>query len=211
VTVAFEVLDSRPEPYAASPTLALRLRITEADGRAVHAMALRCQIRIEPQSRTYDDKEGDRLYELFGARPQWSQSLHPFRWVEVATTVTAFRASTEIDLMIPCTYDFEVSAAKYLHALDDGEVPLALLFAGTVFPKAESGFAAEPVSWGADTSYRMPVRVWRDTMDLYFPNSGWLRLDRDTIDALTRFKAQHALPTWEQTIERLLKEAGGEL
>ena len=33
-------------------------------------------------------------------------------------------ASTEVDLPVTCTYDFEVAAAKYLHALDDGEIPL---------------------------------------------------------------------------------------
>ena len=47
-------------------------------------------------------------------------------------------------------------------------------------------------------------------MDLYFPNSGWLRLSRDSLDALQRFKANRALPTWDQAIERLLKEAGEE-
>jgi len=208
MTVSFEVLDGRAEPYAAAPSLLLRLRITEEDGRAVHAIALRCQIRIEPQTRAYDEAESERLYELFGERPQWSQSLHPFTWAHVGTTVTAFTGSTEIDLAVPCSYDFEVAASKYLHALDDGEIPLALLFSGTVFPHAEQGFSAVPVSWGADTTFRLPVQVYRDTMDLYFPNSGWLRVRRDTIDALARFKAEHAFPTWDQAIERLLKEAG---
>ena len=45
-------------------------------------------------------------------------------------------------------------------------------------------------------------------MDLYFPNTGWLRLRRDTLDALQRFKSDRALPTWDQTFEQLLKEAG---
>jgi hypothetical protein len=208
MTLAFDVLDARPEPYAAAPSLLLRLRITDADERAIHAVALRCQIRIEPQARTYDDAEGDRLYELFGERTQWGASLRAFTWTHIATTVTAFVGSTEIDLPVPCSYDFEVAASKYLHSLDNGEIPIALLFAGTVFPRGETGFAAEPVSWGADTSFRLPVRVWRDTMNLYFPNSGWLRVSTDTIDALTRFKAHHALPTWDHAIERLLKEAG---
>ena len=54
----------------------------------------------------------------------------------------------------------------------------------------------------------LPVPVWRDLMDLYFPNSGWIRLRRDTIDALSRYKADRALPTWEDAFELLLKEAG---
>ena len=70
--------------------------------------------------------------------------------------------------------------------------------------------AASPVAWHEEASYRLPVQVWRDVMDRYFPNSGWLRVSRDTIDALTRFKARRALPTWEEAFEQLLKEAGEE-
>jgi hypothetical protein len=68
----------------------------------------------------------------------------------------------------------------------------------------------QPVPGHEEAAYRLPVTVWRNTMDLYFPNSGWVRLDRDTIDALSRFKAKRALPTWDQTIAHLLKEAGEE-
>ena len=46
-----------------------------------------------------------------------------------------------------------------------------------------------PVAWHAEATFRLPVAVWRQMMDLYFPNSGWLMLSRDTLDALTRFKA----------------------
>ena len=48
-------------------------------------------------------------------------------------------------------------------------------------------------------------------MDLYFPNTGWLRLRRETLDALQRYKTERALLTWDETFERLLKEAGGRM
>jgi hypothetical protein len=54
----------------------------------------------------------------------------------------------------------------------------------------------------------MPVALWRDTMDTYFPNSGWVRLDRATLDALRRYRASRGLPTWDQAVGRLFKEAG---
>ena len=208
--LAFEVLDARPEPHAAVPTIMLRLRITETTGTTVHASALRCQIRIEPQRRRYSQEEEAALYELFGETPRWGDSLRPFLWTHLATTVTAFRGATEIDLPIECSYDFEVAAAKYLHALGDGEIPLLLLFSGTVFTKGDVGFAAEPVAWDQEASWRLPVAVWRETMDMYFPNSGWLRVSRETLDALQRFKSSLALPTWDLAIERLFKEAGEE-
>jgi hypothetical protein len=207
-TLAFEVVGARPEPHAAVPTIVFRLRVAETAGGTVHALALRCQIRIEPQRRRYGPEEEDRLYELFGETPRWGDSLRPFLWTHVSTTIAGFTGSAEIDLPVECTYDFEVAAAKYLHALTDGEIPLLLLFSGTVFTRGESGFAAEPVSWNLEASFRLPVAVWRETMDLYFPNSGWVRVSRDTLDALQRFKACEALPTWDQTFERLLKRAG---
>ena len=41
------------ERYSATPTLIFRLAITERSGARVHAIALRCQIRIEPHRRRY--------------------------------------------------------------------------------------------------------------------------------------------------------------
>jgi hypothetical protein len=207
-SLAFEVVGARPEPHAAVPTIIMRLRVSETAGGAVHALALRCQIRIEPQRRRYGADEEERLYELFGEAPQWGDSLRPFLWTHVSTTLPGFSASTEFDLAVECSYDFEVTAAKYLHALTGGEIPLLLLFSGTVFTRGTSGFSAEPVGWDQEASYRLPVSVWRALMDLYFPNCGWLRIGRDTLDALQRFKASRALPTWDQALDQLLKEAG---
>jgi hypothetical protein len=208
--LAFSVIGARPEPHAAVPTLMLRLGIEEADGRSVHALALRCQIRIEPQRRRYSADEETRLDELFGETPRWGESLRAFLWTHVSTTISGFEGSTEVDLPVACTYDFEVAGAKYLHALSDGEIPLLLLFSGTVFTRGAAGFAVQPVAWDGEASYRMPVSVWRGVMDLYFPNSGWMRVSRETLDALQRFKVARALPTWDLAFEQLLKQAGEE-
>jgi hypothetical protein len=209
-SLEFEVIDGIVEPYAAQPTLLLRLRITETTGTPVHAVALRCQLKIEPQRRRYDKDEEARLYELFGATPQWGESLRPFLWTHLGATVPGFTGTTEFDLPVPCTYDFEVAAAKYLHALGDGVVPIVLLFSGTVFSKGGAGFIAEPVAWHAEASFPLPVATWRGVMDRYFPDSGWVRVNRATLDRLQRFKADRALRGWDETFEQLLKEAGVE-
>ena len=203
----FEVLDAHTEPHAAVPTIAFSVRIDASDGQRVHAAALRCQIRIEPQRRRYSEQEEERLYELFGETPQWGNSLRPFAWTHVSTTLPGFDGATEFDLPVECTYDFEVAAAKYLHALGDGEIPLLLLFSGTVFTQGTTGFAAVPLSWSSEASYRLPVSVWRAAMDAYYPGSAFVRLGRDTLDDLQRFKAQRGLPTWDQAFAQLLKEA----
>jgi hypothetical protein len=206
--VSFAVVGSRVEAYAAVPTLVLRLRITAADHEPVHAIVLRCQIMIEPKRRHYDPDEEQRLTEQFGETPRWGETLRPFLWTNVATTIPGFAESTEVDLPITCTYDFEIAAAKFMHSLDDGEIPILLLFSGTVFGRSAVGLSTAPVSWSEEASYRLPVSLWRDMMDLYYPNSGWLRLRRETLDTLRRYKAERALLTWDETLEQLLKEAG---
>jgi Family of unknown function (DUF6084) len=206
--VSFEVVGARFEAYAAVPTLVLRLRITAADSEPVHAIALRSQIMIEPKRRHYDRDEEQRLTELFGETPRWGETLRPFLWTNVSLTVTGFTGSTEVDLPITCTYDFEIASAKYMHSLDDGEIPIVAMFSGTVFGRSTSGLNAVPVSWSEEAAFRVPVTLWRDMMNLYFPNTGWLRLQRETLDALQRYKSERALLTWDETFERLLKEAG---
>jgi hypothetical protein len=203
-----EIVDVRVEPYAAVPTLMWSLRLREATGVRVHTVALHTQVRIEPQRRRYDDLEQDRLLDLFGPPPQWGESLRPFLWTHMDAMVSGFDNETVVDLPMACTYDFEVAGSKFLHGLESGEVPLVFLFNGTVFTKGETGFAAELVPWNLESQYRLPVALWRETMDAYFPGGGWLRLDRGTIDRLQRYRAEQALPTWEQAIAALLKAAG---
>lgn len=206
--LSIDVVDVRMEPYAAVPTIVWSLRLREATGIRVHTIALHTQVRIEPQRRHYKDTERGRLVEMFGEAPQWSESLRPFQWTSFDGMVGGFDDETIVELPMACTYDFEVTGSKYLHSLDGGEVPLVFLFSGTVFTNGEAGFAAEMVPWHLEGHYRFPVAIWRETMDRYFPGAGWLRLDRTTIDRLQRYRAEQALPTWDQTFAALLKAAG---
>jgi hypothetical protein len=202
----FTCTDVRPEDYAAGPTLLFRLRIDAAGGERVHALALRCQIRIEPARRKYDAGEAALLGDLFGEPERWGTTLKPLQFAHASITVPGFTGSTETDLPVPCTYDTEVASAKYFRALAGGEVPLLLLFSGTVFT-GERGFRAEPVPWHKEATVRMPVRVWQQMIDQYFPNTGWLLLRRDSLDALQRYRSQRALPSWEHVVDELLRTA----
>jgi hypothetical protein len=206
--LTFAIDGARGEKYAVVPTIALRLRVDERSGTPVHAIALRCQIMIEPQRRRYDAPEHERLVELFGEPSRWGDTVRPFLWTNVALTVPGFSDTIEVELPIVCTYDLEVAASKYFHALDNGEIPILVLFSGTVFARSPTGLNVLPVPWNEEARFRLPARVWRETIDQYFPNSGWLRLQRSTIDALQRFKTTRALPTWDDALVQLLKEAG---
>lgn len=205
---AFECSGVSPERYGAAPTLLFRLCITESGGAPIHAMALRCQIRIEPRRRRYSETEAEPLLNLFGDRPRWGDTLRPIQFANESVMVPSFTGSTEIDVPVVCSYDLDVAAGQYLHALSDDVVPMVLLFSGTVFGKGRRGFWVEQIPWSAEADCRMPVTVWRQLMDLYFPDSGWLRLRRDTVDNLLRYKARHGLATWDDAMGRLLAVDG---
>jgi hypothetical protein len=170
----------------------------------VHAIALRCQIRIEPQRRPYDAAEQKGLTDLFGTSERYATTLKPFLWTHATAMVQGFQGSSEFDLPVACTYDFEVSASKYLQALRDGSIPVVLLFSGTIFTRGETGFTVEQLSWSLDASCQVPVTTWRALMDAYFPGGGWIRLDRDTLDALVRYRSARGLTSWNQTLGGLL-------
>ena len=203
----FAVLDVVAEPYAVAPQLTARLRIAETTGQRIHAIALRCQVRIEPQRRRYEDGEQEGLRGLFGERERWAETLKPFQWMQCNTTVQGFTARTETDLALPCTYDLDVIGTRYLHALNAGAIPLSLLFSGTVFTRGNTGFGVEQIPWDCEARYQLPVAVWQQMITLYFPNTGWLRLDAELLTRLAAYRARHGLTSWEETMEKLLGEA----
>jgi hypothetical protein len=193
-------------PYAATPTLLFRLTITEGLGERIDAIALRCQIRIEPHRRKYSADEARRLHDLFGDTERWADTVKPIQLATVSAMVPAFTGETEVGLEVPCTYDLEVASGRYLQGLDDGTVPLLLLFSGTVFTSVEGRLRVELIPWSSEASYRMPVSVWQDVVNQHFPGSAWLRVSRETLDALSAFKAARALPTWDATLAALLAQ-----
>lgn len=204
MTYSFTVTGIVAEPYAAAPQLTARLRIEESTGVVVHALALRCQVRIEPQRRHYDEADETGMRGVFGDRDRWADTLRPFLWMQCNTTVQGFTGGTEVDLALPCTYDFEVTGARYLHSLGSGAVPLALLFSGTVFTKGVNGFGVQQVPWDCEARYQLPVAVWQELVALHYPSTGWMRLDHAVLADLADFKSRHGLTTWDETVQTLL-------
>lgn len=205
--LAFDCIEVRADPYAAGPTLVFKLRISETTGERVHAIALRVQLRIEPQKRRYTPAEARQLNDLFGETSRWAETLKPLQFANVAAMVPSFTGGIEVDLPVACTYDLEIAATSYFHALQQDDIPFLLLFSGTIFTRGETGFSVAQVPWHKEATYRVPVTEWRAMMDAFYPNSGWLRLRLDTLEALRAFKTARALPTWELAMTTLLAEA----
>jgi hypothetical protein len=202
----YQIEGAEAVPFTASPLLAFKLRITNTNvEESIQTVALRCQIQIESARRKYDAGEQERLLDLFGEPERWSRTLRPMLWTHASVIVTPFQGSTLVDLPVPCTFDFNVAAAKYFAGLENGEVPLNLMFSGTVFYEARDGaLQVEQIPWDREAKYRLPVRVWKEMMDIYYPNSAWLCLRRDIFDRLSLYKMRRGIPTWEQTLDSIL-------
>ena len=205
--LTFDCTGARPDKYAVTPLMYFSLRISETTGERVEAIALRCQFRIEPARRRYSDDEAERLNDLFGETQRWADTLKPLQFTTVSIMVPGFTGSTDIDLPVPLTYDMEIGATRYFGGLEDGEIPLLLLFSGTVFGTAAGRMSVTQVPWSKEASFRLPVSVWREAIDAHFPNAAWIKLSLLTFDDLLRYKAAIGLPTWEATILHLLSEA----
>ena len=206
----FTVEGAEQQPHSAAPLLVFKLRIAETianeEPTTIPAIALRCQVRIEPTRRRYAPAEQEQLLDLFGEPQRWGQTLRSALWTHASVVVPPFTGSTVVDLPVPCSFDFNVAATKYFHALEDGEVPLCLLFSGTIFYTAEDGYLqVSQIPWEKEANFRLPVSVWKDMIDLYYPNSAWLCLGRNAFERLYRWKCSQGIPTWEQAIETLLE------
>lgn len=204
VELNFQVESVEPVPYAAAPQLAFRLAITETAGTAIQSVLLKCQIRIEPTRRRHQAENPERLLDMFGPPDRWGKTMRSMLWTHAQEYVPAFTRGTTLDLAVPCTFDFNVAATKYFAALEDGEIPLCFLFSGTVFYQSDEGLQVAPISLDKQATFRLPVAVWKEMMNHYYPNSAWLCFDRDVFDRLLRYKAAQGLPTWEKAIESLL-------
>jgi len=200
--IAFTVDGIAPEPYAVTPILIARIGITAAE--PVHAIALRAQVRIDPLHRGYTDTEVAALLDLFGPRSRWADTQHTFLWQHATAMVPGFTGVTQIDLPLPCTYDVEVTASKYLHALRDGRVRLQFLFSGTVFTPGTSGFSVQQIPWDCEDTYDLPVATWQDLMAMHYPGHGFIRLRHETVAALVAYKSARGMLNLDDAVDTLL-------
>jgi hypothetical protein len=207
--LCFAVTGAAALPHAAVPQVSFTLEVAAQDASLrVHSGLLRCQIQIEAPRRSYDAEEQARLRDLFGEPERWSTTVRPLLWTLTTVTLPQFTGHERVEMTVPCSFDFNVAATKYFDGLAAGDVPLCFLFSGTVFYESEdSGLQVAPIPWDREARFRLPVAVWRDLMDHYYPNGVWLRLRRDAFDRLAAFKRDAAIPTWEEALERLLPDS----
>jgi hypothetical protein len=201
VSLGFSVEGAARVEHAAVPTLRFALRVESEI--PVRSVLLDVQVRIAARRRGYDEAAHDRLFELFGPVADWGTTLRTLLWTRTTLVVPAFSESALVDLDVPCSYDLEVAASRYLDALSDGDVPLEFLFSGSVFYTVDGALQTTRLPWTSEAEYRLPVRVWKETMERYFRGTAWVRLSKDSFDRLSAYKSRNALATWDDALEAL--------
>ncbi|MCU1347310.1 MAG: hypothetical protein JWO56_340 [Acidobacteria bacterium] len=195
-------------PYAAVPTIGFRIRIRNAEpDEPVRNVALQVQMQIEPAQRSYKPGEKKRLNDLFGEPGRWGHTLKTLLWTRTTLFVAPFTGETIVELPVHCTFDFNVAVTKYFGGLDDGVVPLTLLFSGSVFYEEDGLLRIGQISWSREATYRLPVSVWRAMMDLYYPGTAWLCLERQLFERFVAYKTRHGLDSFERALGNALDAA----
>jgi hypothetical protein len=195
--------------YAATPSLSFKVRVTNADREEViHSIALRAQIQIEVTRRHYSAEEQARLSDLFGEPGRWGQTLKAMLWTHASVNVPPFQSETGFEIPVSCTFDFNVAFTKYFHGLSEGDLPLNFLFSGTAFYRGEQDrLQVAPISWEKEAKFRLPLKIWKQMIDEYYPNTAWLCLRRDAFERLYEYKVRNGIPTWEEVMERIFQNA----
>jgi hypothetical protein len=209
----FQLDQAEVEPFAIAPQLLFLLHISNNDPQEmIHSVALRAQIQIEAPRRAYSGGEQENLRDLFGDPERWATTLRTFLWTHTSVIVPAFRGGTKVKLPVPCTFDFNIAATKYFAGLSDGDVPVCVQFSGTVF-YARDGESLQvmPIPWDREVRFRLPVKLWKELMDTYYPGMAWLCLEREVFDRVYRYKVERGLPTWEKVMENLLRAVSEEV
>lgn len=207
----FHILSAAIAGRSVVPTLLFSLRIANRTLIPVEAISLQCQIRIDPARRRYDQTESGLLRDLFGPRDGWNDTLRGFLWTHVSANIPAFESQGTVDLPVPCSYDFNIAATKFFHGIAEGAVPLTFLFSGSVFYHGTDGdLQIAPVRWATDAQFRLPVALWREMMERYYPEGVWLPVDRATLDRLQAFREKRGLSDCSGALAALVQETAEE-
>jgi hypothetical protein len=204
----FAVEGAEAIPYAAAPTIGFKVRIRNADPfEPIRNVALQVQLQIESAQRSYNAGEKERLNDLFGDPSRWGQTLKTLLWTRTQLFVAPFTGETVAEVLVHCTFDFNVAVTKYFAGLEAGFVPVALLFSGTVFYEGDGRLQIGQISWSREATYRLPLSVWRTMMDLYYPNTAWMCLERPVFDRLIEYKTRRGIGTLDRALDDVLDAA----
>ncbi len=196
----------RALPSSMTPYLGLTVKVQNPSPEPVQSLLLNCQLRLDAPRRSYNARETALVKDLFGEKERWGRTLKSLLWTQVSMSVPGFEKETEAELLVPCSYDFNQGATKYFYALEEGEVPVSLLFSGTVFfQAAHGGLQVRQIPWTAECPSSIPVSMWRTQYQAHVGQQTTLPLSTEVFDRLHRFRTERGLTGFDEAISKLLE------
>jgi hypothetical protein len=206
-TLSFRIAGAEPVPFSVAPQLTVSLAIhAEPESVPVHSILLGVQAQIQAQSRGYSQGEAASLKPLFGEGAVFQRALRSLHWCQTTVLVPSFRGSTRAGVALPCPLEFSAAVGTWFAALEEGSVPLQLLFRGTVFYEGPEGLTTAPVPWSAEANHPLPRETWNAAVKEHWPGCSLLALPRQSLERLAAFGATRGIATVEGALEKLLSE-----
>lgn len=209
--LTFAVGSVTAERFAAVPTLCFGLDIACPGGAPVRSVMLTVCLRVDVARRRYPPAAHRALTEVFGLPETWGSTMTPLHWTRSTLVVPPFEERTTVALPVPCGTDTELAVTKYLRAVDDGDVPLDLLFSGTVFHERAGRLTTARIPWSQQVRHQLPARLWHELVERYYGTSPWVRLPADVHERLDAYRTRHVLADPGEAVRRLLDERDGPL
>ena len=151
-------------PYAAAPTLALKLRITNQPAdEIIRSIMLQCQIQIEAPRRRYSPEEQKHLLDLYGEPERWGQTLRTSLWTHaIAQRAIVQRMRPRSMFWCPA---LSISTSPRLSISMDskpGRCRSAFCSVAPCFSTIpEQGLSITQIPWAKEARFRLPVSVWK--------------------------------------------------
>ncbi|MGH9406965.1 MAG: DUF6084 family protein [Terriglobia bacterium] len=181
-------------PTAAAAVFGLRIS-NAPEHEQVQTIALSCQFHLQAGRRRYDPAEQAALEDLFGEPERWSTTLRPLFWADSFVTVSAFQGVTAAEVCVPWPVDPNAAATKYFSGIRQGDVPVLLLFSGTVLYTNYGSLQMAPIPRSLEAACRLSEAVWKGMNRFANPASGF----------------GSAAPTWQEMLDQVLRAGSKEL
>ena len=173
--------------------------------QTIHTVALRCQIQLEVTRRKYTAEDQERLLDLFGEPSRWGQTLRSLLWTHANLVVPSFTGKHAGGSSRALHIRFQCSCHQvFRRAWRRRSSGLCAIQRHGFLCSPEGGLQVAPISWDKEARFKLPVKVWREMMESYYPNSAWLCLHKDAFDRLYQYKVRHGIPTWEEALESII-------
>jgi Family of unknown function (DUF6084) len=208
--LSFRIEGSSAVAFSAAPELAFAVRIANArPHEPVQSILLRCQIHLDAPARAYSSVEAASLRDLFGEGRVWGRAVRRVLWAHATVVVPAFEVDTVVELHVPCAADPLAAVTRYFAAIREGEVPVVMLFSGTVLHEGvRGGLQAFPVPWSSEARWALPVRTHVQAVEAHHGALAPVVVKRTLLDRLERYRGRAGLASLDQALESLLAREG---